>query len=434
MTKRRAVVSLANQIPLFASKEVPDAFRKAVEILHNKPKAPLSLLQRKLFNALVKHAIESQPDDRGWWTVSLMDLQEDVGFDSNNREYIKESARALMNIVFEWDVMAPHTKRGTWKASVLFPDVELHPDQLKFQVSSHLRDLMLKPDVYAMIDMSIVRRFRRASSLAIWEFCVRYEKIGRTAEQDWEMFRDMVLGETADAPTYKEYKYFKSKVLNPSISEINAEANITIELFESKVGRRVSTIRFEVKRKETDGEIIEEGSPDLELLGEMLRLGILQSEARKLLRSYGPQKVRNAVAYTKRRLGDKRADKLERPGAYFRHALQHGYVVDGEAQGTAPSPTKPQAPKVDFRERYIQSQMKLAEGYFGELDHADQGLLIERYNEWQAIPAMRLGKKVGKASEAAFMRWLAVDLWGEPTSEQLLEFAETLLAGEPPRV
>lgn len=428
MAKKGELVSLANQIPLFASKEVPDAFRKAVEILHNIPKAPLTLLQRKLFNALVKHAIESQPDERGWWAISLMALQEDVGFDSNNREYIKESARTLMNIVFEWDVMAPQTKKGTWKASVMFPDVELHPDQLKFQVSSHLRDLISKPEVYALIDMSIMRRFRRASSLAIWEFCVRYEKLERTAEQKWESFRDMVLGETADAPTYQEYKYFKSKVLNPSIAEINAEANITIKLHETKIGRRVSTIRFDVHRKPVDDDVIEDNSPDLEVLGDMIRLGVLQSEAKKLLKSYGSQKVRDAIAYTRRRQADKRAQKLDNVAAYFRHALQSGYAATEEKRAAlAPSPAK--QPKVDLRERYLQQQMKLAEGYFGELDAPDQSLLIERYNDSQATSSLKLGKKVSKASEMAFRRWLALDVWGEPTSEQLLEFAQSMLSG-----
>ena len=430
-------MSLPGQISLFAQREVPDPFRKAVEILHNKPKAPLTLLQRKLFNALVKHAIEKPADERGWWSITLRTLQTDIGFDSNNREYLKESARALMSIVFEWDQMAPQTKRGAWKASVMFPEVELHPDQMKFQVSSHLREIMLKPDIYAMIDMSIVRRFRRGPSLAIWEFCVRYEKIGRSGEVEWRVFRDMVLGETADSKTYQEYKHFKSKVLNTSIAEINAESNLTIALVETKVGRSVSTIRFDIARKQMEAEVIESGI-DLELLGELIKLGVMQSEAKKLLRQYPAEQLKATLEYTRRRQNDKRGEKLGNPAAYFRHALANGYATVDAApaasQSAGPSNSaadgqSAKARKLDLREAFLQARSVEAEGYFKELDATDQALLIERYNGQQSLPALRLnGKRVSKASEIAFKRWLAMDLWGEPGPEQLLEFAQSMLA------
>ena len=269
MARRRAIQSPEGQISLFASKETPDAFRKAVQVLHSKPKQPLSLLQRKLGNAWAKHAIENSPDANGWWVLGIKDLAEDVGFDSNNRQYLKESAEALMRIVFEWDVMSPTNKRP-WKASVMFPEVEIHADVIRYQISSQLRELIVKPEIYAVIDMNVVRRFRRASSLAIWEFCVRFEKIGRTTEVQWEQFRDMILGETAEARTYQEYKYFKAKVLKPAIAEVNSESNLTIDLVEAKIGKRVTSLRFEVHKKLVAEEVVEDGLA-LEVISELVK-------------------------------------------------------------------------------------------------------------------------------------------------------------------
>jgi plasmid replication initiation protein len=97
--------------------------------------------------------------------------------------------------------------------------------------------------------MNVVRRFRRASSLAIWEFCLHFEKSGRTAEIEWEVFRDMVLGESPENKTYLEYKYFKSKVVKPAVAEINLTSDHTIGLVESKIGKRISTISFRIGRK-----------------------------------------------------------------------------------------------------------------------------------------------------------------------------------------
>lgn len=411
------------QISLFGVKETPDAFRKAVQVVHSKPKSPLTLLQRKLGNAWTKHAIESEPDANGWWTLGIRDLERDVGFDSNNRQHLKESAEALMRVVFEWDVMAPVAKRVHWKASVLFPEIEIHSDVIKYQISSQLRELIVNPEIYAMIDMNVVRRFRRASSLAIWEFCVRFEKLGRTAEVEWEKFRDMVLGETAESRTYAEYKYFKSKVLKPAIAEINSESNLTIELVEAKMGKRVRSVRFELARKVSQGGDVYEDVDSIELVGEMVRLGVMQSEARRLLKIHAAQEVRSALDYTKKRLADRRADKLENPAAYFRHALQHQYGASVPVAST-----ERVEEQVDIREAYLASQMDEVQGYFKELDTSEQSALIGRYNEQQSAPVLRLKKRVTKPAEIAFRRWLIRDTWGEPTPDQLLHFAQKMLS------
>ena len=39
------------QIQLFRLPEVPEPYKKAVEVLHSKPRAPMSLMHRKLLNA-----------------------------------------------------------------------------------------------------------------------------------------------------------------------------------------------------------------------------------------------------------------------------------------------------------------------------------------------------------------------------------------------
>jgi hypothetical protein len=420
--RKNSKESPEGQISLFASPEAPDAFRKAVQIVHSKAKQPLTLLQRKLGNAWAKHAIENTPDEQGWWELRIRDLAIDVGFDSNNRQYLKESAEALMRIVFEWDVISTSPKRP-WKASVMFPEVEIHADIIRYQISSQVRQLIVKPEIYALIDMNVVRRFRRASSLAIWEFCVRFEKIGQTAEVPWEDFRDMILGETAEAKTYQEYKYFKAKVLKPAIAEINSESNLLVELVEAKVGKRVAALRFQLQKKVEAQGNVDDGRV-LELVGEMVNLGVLQSEARRLSKDHAAEEIKAALDYTRRRMADARAGKLDNPAAYFRHALQHRYAMPAATGKASPTPA---APRVDLREAYLESQLVEAEHYFRELDPEDQAALVERYNE-QAIGPLKLKKRTTKASEAGFRRWLIMDTWGEPSPQVLLDFAQQMLA------
>lgn len=388
----------------------------------------MSLLQHKLANVWLKNAMVTQPDDQGWYAIPIRTMAVDVGFDSNNREYLKQSAEQLMRIVFEWDVIAPQHKRVLWKASVLFPEVEIRPDMLRYQISRQLRDHVLDPEMYALIDMNVVRKFRRAASIPIYEFSVRFEKIKITAELPWQEFRDMVLGDNSEAKAYAEYKYFKQKVLNPCIAEINAESNISIALLETKIGRRINTIRFSVEKK--PDQAVEDATlsdeQHLELVGEMVRLGVPQSEAKKLMRNHKADQVRAAVDFTKKRNVDKKAAKLENPAAYFRQALAQGWGLaeDVEVKRAAPAIKDGIDP---LEEEFELQRISEAEGYFNELDPSDQTRLIEGYNEQQQTPQLRVTKKQSRAAKTAFLRWVALTTWGEATAADLLQFAKQKL-------
>lgn len=419
-----------NQLNLFASRETPDPFRKAVQVLHSKPKSPLSLVQRKLGNAWLKNAIDTSPDDKGWWTLGIKELAVTIGFDSNNRDYLKKSAQALMSIVFEWDVLAPAGKRVPWKASVLFPEVEILSDIIRYQISGQLRERMTNPDMYALIDMNVVRRFRRAASLAIWEFCIRFEKIGITAEVEWGTFRDMVLGESSDSKTYQEYKYFKGKVLQPAIAEINAESNHLIALSEIKNGRRIAKIQFSVAKKDNITLKDETASDDdLQLISELVKLGILQSEAKKYLKQYSLKNVSAALTYTRNRMADKKLKAIVNVAAYFRQALTQSFANDVEDNAPVKQDSGSSKNKnFDIQDVFRAHQIEEAENYFNELDAIDQGKIVEEYNVSQSLSSLRLTSKPTKVARSSFFNWLATRTWGEPTAEDLLQFAQKMLS------
>ena len=74
------------------------------------------------------------------------------------------------------------------------------------------------------------------------------------------------------------------------------------------------------------------------------------------------------------------------------------------------------------------SQMDDADKYFKALDASDQALVIDRYNNKQETIALKLKAKATKAALVAFYQWLSRDLWGDPSPEHLLAFAQTLLS------
>ncbi|MDZ5456921.1 replication initiation protein [Azohydromonas lata] len=402
----------------------PDLFRKTVYVVHSRPREPLTLVQRKLANAWLKFAIEHKPDAKGWWKVPLSRLREDIAFPSNNTTHLKDAARKLMQIVFEWDVLAPEGKRVEWVAQVLFPAVAVSEGYLRFKISDDIYQELPRPEVYALIDMAVMRKFSTAAAMQIWEYCVRFENIGRTSSLPWEEFRDSVLG-AADKSSFGQYKVLKSRVLTKAVSEINERSNHEVELIEHKSGKKVESIQFLVRSKGRAAA----GSDAQRMLERMKAVGLPGTEAKRLAAKYPAGSLLDALRYTEIRQVDAKQAPLEQPAAYFRKALEQGY---GRREDQAPQAAKAGGAKsekqFDIQAEFEQHRREEARAYFGELSAEEKKALIERYNTQQDLVQLRIKSRITKISEVAFMNWLAQDTWGQPSAQDMLNFSVALLA------
>ena len=81
--------------------------------------AKLSLLQRKLVNALLYNAYDGLLTAQEHH-ISASVLCEMIGFDSKNIGYLKEALKGLMETVVEFDVLEDDGQRS-WEAMVLLP-------------------------------------------------------------------------------------------------------------------------------------------------------------------------------------------------------------------------------------------------------------------------------------------------------------------------
>lgn len=425
------------QIGLWNLPEEPPApYRKAVQIVHSKPMSNYSLVQRKLTNVWLKNAAESQPDADGFFSIAFTDMMDDMGYEGNNREHVKTSARALMRVAFEWDVLAPDG-RGIWEASVLFPSVSIDQTTARYQISPQLKALIRDPAVYALIDMNSVRKFRRAVSIALYEYCIRFERLGRTKALPWRDIRDMLLffdKKDEHTSAYGEYKYFYAKVLKPAMAEISSVSEISVDLEVTKQGRNIDKLAFLVRRIPSASESVAQigNEKDMVLVGELASLKIPQSETLKLIQQHGHEHVQAAFSYTKKRMADKAASKLEHPAAYFRSAVQKGWGADSQSAAqvgakSVKAAASQASQKESLEAAYMLEMHGEAEAYFNELNPAEQGALIDNYNTSQDLASLKLDpkKKTGRAAKSAFLGWLVVDTWGKPTTEQLLAFASS---------
>ena len=417
------------QIALFQAAEPSEPFKKAVQAVHIAPKSgAITLQQAKMFNALIKNAIaQNTEDQRLTFEYSLRNLIDDVGLNSNNRNYVKATINSLVGTVVNWDHLMPDS-RSIWKASGLLSGAEIDGSRLRYNFSDQIRELILNPVMYALIDMRITRQFKRGHSLTLWENVVRYEGVGRTGRIPVKTFRELFLGQDSNKSSYREYKIFKSRILIPAMREVNEITDHTVELLEYKNGRSVAEVQFTITRK-PEAKTEEEVDPIV--LQAVTKLGVLPSEARRLMNEYGSERVQQALTYIKERMAKRNAPPVDNVGAYFRRTLAEGWgavqaavaqkagVVN--ANGTPTS--GPRSPK-DLKERYIAHRVPLAKEYFNELAVEDQTRLIDDYNDTVSLKQLKISKsrKSSTLAERSFFTWLGDATWGEPSDSDLLQF------------
>ncbi|MDC6179746.1 RepB family plasmid replication initiator protein [Ralstonia solanacearum] len=419
-----------SQIALFQQQEAPEPFKKAVQAIHVSPVgSALSLQQRRIFNALIKNAIEQRLAGRetnNTFQVSIPQMMSALDLTTKDNAYIKETAKSLMRTVVDWDQLNSDGT-STWTGSTLIAGAKISGSVLSYSFAPQISEELLDPQRYAMIDMRIAKLFRRSYSLALWENTVRFERIGLTARIPLATFRNLILGREESETKYKEYKIFKRAVLTPSIAEINDVSDHEIELIEHKVGRTVGEIQFKISRKVS---ALEE-EPHQDLVNTVIKFGVPQTEAKRLVRTFGAERVLEAVSYTRARQAKKGMPPLDNVPAYFRKSLSEDWgkgsgKVDGVGVGQQQQTPQARSPKTeeDARAQYLAARIPQAQGYFGELSPDEQSTILSRYNDQCSVKEWKVvtGKKLSKAAETNFFKWIAHETWGEPTAGEILNF------------
>jgi plasmid replication initiation protein len=205
--------------------------------------AKLSLLQRKLVNALLYNAYEGLLTARQH-QINASVLCEMIGFDSNNTNYLKASLKGLMETVIEFDVLEDDGK-SSWEAMVLLPYVKLKDGVCTYRYEQALAEKLYHPDVYSKINLSVLRDMNSAHALVLYENCYRYVDIAHTPWWDVDVFRKLM--SVDQMISYKQFKLLNRAVIQPAMKEVNELSNIQLELETKRKGRTVTGLRFIIR-------------------------------------------------------------------------------------------------------------------------------------------------------------------------------------------
>jgi plasmid replication initiation protein len=307
-----------------ASREIAkQEVKKHVSAIHTS--VELTLLERKLVNVLLLNAYDKLLTEEHH-SIPIGILATLLGWtDSNNLINLKKALKRLQTTTIEYDLLQDGKK--AWTSTQVLGTVTITEGICTYDYPRGLPEKLANPDVYATINIGIQNKFAGSYSLALYENCLRFKKVGSTGWHTVDLWRSM-LG--AKDPHYDEFKRFNSKIIAKAVAEINTVSDIEVTPEFRRENRRVTHIRFLVEENRQKSIF------DADSLDEYAELR--QSDIYKRLRTHGigdklaimwilqetEEKIGKTIDYVEDR--DKKSP-IKSTGAYIRKLIEEKAII-----------------------------------------------------------------------------------------------------------
>lgn len=320
--------------------------RKHTAAVHSS--SPLSLVQQKAINALLRHAMRDKNIlDDVYHEVPIRLLMEDLGYKESTRSYsedLRKSLFELSEINVRWNILKKDKRGKVSGQSPYLASIVLDNGVIRYTFSKEIRDSFFKPHLYARLDLNYQKQFKLKSSLPIWELL--WEELSTKKKDeictDWIDYENIInlLGIEGDF-YINNFALFKNKVLKPCLTEINEKSDVTVSLDEKRGERnRIKSLRFQVSTKnkvsfETSVEDlffapfsekrpIEGASIDEEPTFNLKKIGIPDQMISEIMQTHTEEQIQNAIEFF---LAEFDPVKIKNPIAFFNKTLKEGWVL-----------------------------------------------------------------------------------------------------------
>lgn len=411
----------------------PEILKKPVQAIHMAITGGIqNKTQRLAFNAMLKHALEEHAKNPtvnvDTYSISRVELMRIIDYTSPNRKHLKDALTQMQKLTVQWDFLQQDGD-AMWASCVLLPFVGFDRDRVFYSYAPQIKPMLFDSKIYARLDLRIQRTFKLDSAAALYEWVNRFRTNPSklTNEMVWEDWRWVIYGEVSETSVLKEYKLFKREKLKPAIKEINEKSDLTIELIENKDGgRSVKTLQFKVEEKaifRLEAPADSEENAEWETRLEDMGIGV--RDRKKIMNAYSIAVLDATWRFTMTRVADKSQPAIKNVGAYMKRALE-GKYAPAAIEAAPATPGQDLESMRDIQTNFTQHRNAEAEAMLREMPAEDREAVIAEYNALQANSATRIPEEIDKRI-ARFMvplyLWLAKKHWGEPTPQDIFQFA-----------
>lgn len=301
----------------------------------------LSLLQRKVSNALLYHAYKELMSKEEH-EITVKQLCRLIGYQGNNHAAIKEALKGLISTVIEWNLISDETGAENWTASSIIASVSLEGPMCYYAYSPRMKQLLHSPSMFGKIDLVIQSKFRSSYGLALYENCIRYRGLPQTKWFDMPLFKKLM---GIPDGMYEVFRDFKRRVLDKAIQEVNTYSDLYVESEFVKEGRKVVRVRFKLQERAKKTRLGQpskrlskrDNTPEGHLTIKLTEhYGLTKTNARALIKEYSLAYIEEKMEIIEASASYK-AGKVKNKTAYLISALKQDYQAEpNETSGVIP--------------------------------------------------------------------------------------------------
>jgi len=226
----------------------------------------LTMVQRKLVNSLL--SLVQKTGNQEIYKSTISYFKNTCNITSTQNLDFKEQMLSLIKIVIEFNYLNKDHKH-VWEAMPLLAGAKIIDEHgnIEFAMSPFLKEKILKPDMYAPLNVKLIAGFKSSYSIILYELLRDYLTAVKIPKITIEEFRDLM---GVKKHEYKMFKDLKNRVIEIAINEVNKKSDINcsyklirdnensskythIQLFASLKEQNLNTI---FKNEENENELI----------------------------------------------------------------------------------------------------------------------------------------------------------------------------------
>lgn len=415
----------------------------------------LTLTQRKASNVLLHNAYEDLLTARVH-RIRVKDLAEAIGFNTHNLESLKEALKTLARTVLEWNILDEDGAQEEWGATTLLAQAVIKNGYCVYAYSPELCEKLYRPEIYALLNLSIQRKFSSGYALALYENCLRYRRVGTTGWISLENLKRLLgIGETDGY--YQDFRKFNDKIIKPAVRQVNDTSDLILEADFQRDRRKIVAVRFRVDdnpqmllfaQRQAAMAMAEETPPvacdnveeRLERLREKLTaFGLSTRQIRRVLVLHNPNYLEGNLTVVER---DLVAGKVQNLPAYLLAALREDYrPAEARVETTTADPADsakqverrdlpPEPPSEHLRTQFLTMRLQ---GALDRLEPTERETLerdyvarLEQGGSFESRLILGLYRKSGlnsKIVESHFRAFARERLVGAPDEAEFAAYA-----------
>jgi hypothetical protein len=206
----------------------------------------LGLIQRKCWNILALHAIQSGlKTGQRRFQVPVTFLTKELGYTTKNYKHFTDLLENIARINISGDMFREDGSKF-WITFNMFGQCIVENGICDFEYPSFVAEAIANPKRYIKLLLRVQNCFQSSYGLGLYEFLkTRYiEKMKKGySEMAVDEFRSLMGLENGK---YKEFKQLKKNVINTAIKEINEKTDLFVTVELEKMSRKVIKIRFQI--------------------------------------------------------------------------------------------------------------------------------------------------------------------------------------------